>query len=330
MTTRAAALFAAVSVVWGIPYLLIKIAIDDGIPPVFLAWARIALGAAALLTVVPWRDVARALRSRLGWIAGFALAELVLPFPLIAIGEQHVSSSLAAILIAAAPLFVALLAPRFDASERVSGRRLIGLVLGLAGVTALMGIDFSGRLDELLGGVAILAAALCYAVGPMVLKRKLGDLDPRISMTASLVVAALALAPAAATQLPTALPSATALAALIALGIVCTAAGLVLYGMLVSELGVGRSLVVTYLNPLLAVGLGIAILGERPGAGTVAGLILILAGSYLSTGGAAGPARAPRRDAPACGDYGTTAALLVTSGTSVGRRAVTQTLNEES
>jgi drug/metabolite transporter (DMT)-like permease len=88
----------------------------------------------------------------------------------------------------------------------------------------------------------------------------------------------------------------------------------VLYGMLVSELGAGRSLVVTYLNPLLAVGLGTAILGERPGTGTVAGLILILAGSYLSTSGAAGPVRAPRRDAPACGDY---------------RRAVTQTLNEE-
>jgi drug/metabolite transporter (DMT)-like permease len=280
---RAAVLFAAVSVVWGIPYLLIRIAIDDGVPPVFLAWARIALGAAALLMVVPWRDVARALRSRLRWIAGFALAELVLPFPLIAIGEQHVASSLAAILIATAPLFVALLALRFDASERVSGRRLIGLVLGLAGVGALIGIDISGRIDELLGGVAILVAALCYAVGPMVLGRKLGDLETRISMTASLIVATLALAPAAATQLPTALPSATALAALFVLGLVCTAAGLVLYGMLVTEVGAGRSLVVTYLNPLIAVGLGIAVLGERAGAGTVAGLILILVGSYLST-----------------------------------------------
>lgn len=293
MTTRAAALFAAVSVVWGIPYLLIKVALDDGVPPVFLAWARIALGAAALLTVAPWRDVARALRGRLGWIAGFALAELVLPFPLIAIGEQHVSSSLAAILIAAAPLFVALLAPRFDASERVSGRRLIGLLLGLAGVTALMGIEVSGRLEELLGGFAILAAALGYAVGPMILKRKLGDLDPRVSMTASLIVAALALAPAAATQVPTAVPSATALAALIALGVVCTAAGLVLYGSLVSELGAGRALVVTYMNPLVAVGLGVAILGERPGVGTVAGLLLILVGSYLSTG--PGVASRPRR-----------------------------------
>lgn len=297
MTSRAAVLFAAVSVVWGIPYLLIKVAIDDGVPPVFLAWARIALGAAALLAVVRWRDVGRALHRRLGWIAGFALAELVLPFPLIALGEQHVSSSLAAILIAAAPLFVALLALRFDASERVSGRRLIGLVLGLAGVSALMGLDVSGRLDELLGGVMILAAALCYAVGPMLLKRKLDDLDPRITMTTSLIVAALALAPAAATQLPTALPAATALIALLVLGVVCTAAGLVLYGMLVSELGAGRSLVVTYVNPLLAVGLGIAVLGERPGPGTVAGLLLILTGSYLSTGGAAAPA--PRREAQA-------------------------------
>jgi len=251
---------------------------------------NIALGAAALLAFVSWREVARALRRRLGWIAAFALAELVLPFPLIAIGEQHVSSSLAAILIAAAPLFVALLALRFDASERVSGRRLCGLVLGLAGVAALMGLDISGRLDELFGVVAVLAAALCYAAGPMVLKRKLDDLDPRISMTASLIVLALALAPAAALQLPPALPSASALGALIALGVVCTAAGLVLYGWLVSALGAGRALVVTYLNPLLAVGLGITVLGERPGIGTIAGLLLILAGSYLSTGGAVEPA----------------------------------------
>lgn len=283
-SARAAALFAAVSVVWGVPYLLIKIAIDDGMPPVFLAWARIALGAAALLTIVPWRAVASALRGRLRWIAAFALAELVLPFPLIAVGEQHVSSSLAAILIAAAPLFVALLALRFDASERASGQRLVGLVIGLAGVVALMGLDISGRLDELLGAAAILAAALCYAAGPMVLKRKLDDLAPRVTMTASLTVAALALAPAAAMQRPSALPSATALVALLVLGVVCTATGLVLYGLLISELGAGRSLVVTYVNPLLAVGLGIVILGEHPGAGTAAGLALILAGSYLSTG----------------------------------------------
>ena len=285
MTTRAAALFAAVSVVWGIPYLLIKIAIDDGIPPVFLAWARIALGAAALLTVVPWRDVARALRSRPGWIAGFALAELVLPFPLIAIGEQHVSSSLAAILIASAPLFVALLAPRFDASERVSGRRLIGLVLGLAGVTALMGIDISGRLGELLGGVAILGAALCYAVGPMVLKRTLADLDPRATMGASLLLASIALAPAAAIHPPAAMPSSTAIVSIVVLGLFCTAAAFVFFGVLIAEAGPGRAAVITYVAPVIAVALGVTILGERPGVGAAAGLLLILAGSWLSTDG---------------------------------------------
>ena len=284
-TTRAAALFAAVSIVWSIPYLLIKIAINDGLPPVFLAWARIALGAAALLTVVPWRDVARALRSRIGWIAGFALAELVLPFPLIAIGEQHVSSSLAAILIAAAPLFVALLAPRFDASERVSGRRLIGLVLGLAGVTALMGLDISGRLDELLGGVAVLAAALCYAVGPMVLKRHAADLDPRAAMGVSLAIAGVILTPFAAAGPPTVTPTPEALAALAILGFACTAAAFVFYYALIAEVGPGRATVITYVAPVVAVALGVTVLGERPGAGAVAGLLLILAGSWLSTDG---------------------------------------------
>ena len=109
----------------------------------------------------------------------FGVVEVSLPFPLIAAGEQHVASSLAAIIVAAAPLFVALLAFRFDAEERATGARLVGLLVGLAGVVALVGIDVGGHSDELLGALAILTAAFCYAVGPMVLKRHLADLDPR-------------------------------------------------------------------------------------------------------------------------------------------------------
>ncbi len=283
MSGRAWALLAAVSLVWGIPYFLIKLAVDDGVPPAFLAWIRIAVGAVALLAVVPRRGALRALRGRLRWVCAFAIAEVVVPFPLIAIGEQHVSSSLAAILIAAAPLFVALLALRFDASERVRGRRLAGLVIGMVGVIALVGIDVAGRLDELLGALAILVAALCYAIGPMVLKRHLADLDARVTMAASLVIASVLLAPAAAAHPPAALPSLATCGALLVLGTLCTAAGLVLYGRLVSEVGAGRALVVTYINPVVAVGLGSLLLAERPGPGMLVGLALILGGSWLST-----------------------------------------------
>jgi drug/metabolite transporter (DMT)-like permease len=221
------------------------------------------------------------------WLAAFAVAEIALPFPLIAAGEQHVSSSIAAILIATAPVFVALLALRFDPTERAGGRQLVGLVIGLAGVAALVGVDIAGRTDELLGAAAILAAAFCYAIGPMVLKRHLADLDPRASMGASLVLAAVLLAPAVAFDPPAAVPSPKAIVALLGLGLLCTAAALVFYAVLVAEAGAGRSLVVTYVNPVVAVALGMAVLGERPGAGAGAGLVLILVGSWLSTDGRA-------------------------------------------
>jgi drug/metabolite transporter (DMT)-like permease len=260
MSTRGWAAFAAVSALWGIPYLLIKVAVEDGVPPGFLAWVRVALGAVVLIGLAWKAGVLTQLRGRLGWLAAFAVAEIALPFPLIAFGEQHVDSSLAAILIAAAPVFVALLALRYDAAERVAGRRLLGLVAGMAGVAALVGLEIPRRTDELLGAAAILGAAFCYAVGPMILKRHLADLDPRASMGASLVVAAVLLSPAAAAP-PAALPPPRAIAALLVLGLLCTAVALVCYGVLIAEAGAGRALVVTYLNPLVAVGAGMTIVG---------------------------------------------------------------------
>jgi drug/metabolite transporter (DMT)-like permease len=285
VSARAWVSFAAVSTLWGIPYLFIKVAVDDGVPPAFLAFVRIALGA-AVLCALAWRaGVLAPLRGRLRWLIVYALFEIAIPFPLIAAGEQHVASSLAAIIIASVPLFVALLAIRFDPAERATGSRLVGLLLGLAGVVALVGIDVAGRGDELLGAGAILLAAVGYAAGPMVFKRKLADLDPRAAMGASLVIAAVALAPLAAVDPPTEAPPAEAIVALVVLGLFCTAAAFVFFGVLIAEVGPGRGLVITYIAPVVAVTLGVSVLGERPGAGAVAGLLLILAGSWLSTDG---------------------------------------------
>lgn len=292
MSARAWLSFGAVSVLWGIPYLFIKVAVEDGVPPVFLAWARVAL-AAVVVVVLAWRSgVLASTRGRLRWLALYAVVEIVVPFPLIAVGEQWVASSLAAIVIAAVPLFVALLALRFDASERVGGARLVGLLIGLAGVVVLVGIDVAGRADELLGTAAILVAAVGYAAGPMVIKRQLTALDPRATMAVSLTMAALLLTPAAALDLPTSMPSAEALLAVVVLGLLCTAAAFILFAGLVAEVGAGRATVITYVAPVVAVALGIAVLGERPGAGAVAGLLLILAGSWLSTGGRVPPGAA--------------------------------------
>lgn len=285
MSARAWIAFAAVSTLWGIPYLFIKIAVDDGVPPFFLAWVRVVLGALVLLALAHWAGVLAPLRGRWRWLAIFAVVEIVVPFPLIAAGEQHVSSSLAAIIVAAAPLFVALLALRFDDDERVRGARLGGLLLGLAGVVALVGIDATGSRGELLGAGAILLSAFCYAVGPMILKRRLSDLDPRASMGGALAVAAVVLTPAALVAPPAGSPAGAAIASLVVLGVLCTAAAFAFYGALVAEAGPGRALVITYIAPVVAIALGVAVLGERPGAGAAAGLLLILAGSWLATGG---------------------------------------------
>jgi len=273
-------------VLWGMPYLFIKVAVDDGVPPAFLAWVRVAL-AAVLLGVLAWRaGLLPSLRGRWRWIATYALVEIVVPFPLIAAGEQWVSSSLAAILIAAVPLIIAVLALRFDHSERVDGGRLVGLLVGFAGVVALVGIDVAGNADELLGTAAILVAAVGYAAGPMIMRNHLGDLDPRALMAASLALAALALTPAALVAPPESGALTTeAVVALVVLGVFCTATAFVLFGHLVLEVGAGKAAVITYVAPVVAVALGVAVLGERPGVGAVAGLLLIIAGSWLATGG---------------------------------------------
>ena len=283
MSPRGRLLFIAVSLVWGIPYLLIKIGVDGGISPVFLAWSRFVLGAAVLLVLAPRADVAQAFRQRARWLAAFAFVELALPFPLIAFGEQHIASSLAAIIIAASPLFAVLLAMRLDTGERADGRRLAGLVIGFAGVAALVGIDVAGRADELIGAAAVTAAAVGYAVGAHIFKRYLAGIDARAAMGICLVFAACALTPTAIATRPAAAPTTPVVLAVVALGIVCTGAGLVLFGMLIADAGVGRALVITYINPVVALMLGMAVLGERPGVGVAAGLPLILLGSWLST-----------------------------------------------
>jgi len=283
MNRRAWLAFAALSLIWGIPYLFIKVAVDGGISPFFLSWARLVLGAALLFAIVPRQGLEMLRRGPRRWILAYATVEMALPFPLIAAGEQHVDSSVAAIVIATVPLLIALLALRFDHTERPTRTRLVGMLIGLGGVVALVGIDLSGNSGEVLGAAAVLLAALGYAAGPMIIKRQFVDFDPRATMAASLSVAALVLTPAALLTLPTSMPSADALASITILGIVCTATAFVILVVLVKEVGAGRASIITYVNPVIAVALGVIILGESPGAGAIAGLLLILAGSWLST-----------------------------------------------
>src|SRR5215217_6490890 len=285
MTARAWAGFATMSVLWGIPYLFIKVAVDDGLSPAFVAWSRVVLAAVVLLVLAHRAGVLRSLHGRGRWLAAYAFLEITIPFPLIAAGEQHVDSSVAAIIIASVPLLVAVLALRFDRAERATGSRLVGLLVGFTGVVVLVGIDVAGQSDELLGAAFVLIASLGYAAGPMVLRRHLSDLDQRAVMGVSLAIAAVLLTPVTAVGLPSETPSADAVLSIVVLGLLCTAAAFVVFGRLIGEIGT-------------------AVLGERPGAGAIAGLLLILAGSWLSTDGRLPPGiagvvsrvrRSPRR-----------------------------------
>src|SRR3954447_9241330 len=284
MSARAWGLFAAVSVVWGMPYLFIKVAVDE-ISPSMVAWSRLAIAAAVLLRVAWKLGALRGLGARWRILTIFAAVEMAVPWPLLGFGEVHVSSSLAAILIAAVPLFVALLAMRFDHSERPTPTRLAGLLVGLGGVGALVGIDVGSKGDDLLGALAILFVAFLYAIGPMIVKRRLSDVDPLGPVAASLAIATLLVTPLAAASWPASTPSADTVTSVVVLGLVCSALGFLLFFRLIAEVGPGRATVITYINPVVALALGVAILDESVTTGVVVGLLLILAGSWLSTDG---------------------------------------------
>ena len=285
MTTRAWLLFALSSIIWGVPYLFIKVAVDGGVPPAFVAWARVALGAALLLPVALRRSALRGLRGHAGAIVAYTACEIAVPFVLISVGEQYIASSLAAILVATMPLQLALLALWLSPADRPTGLRLVGLVIGLGGVIALLGVDVGGRPNELLGAVLVLVATMGYAAAPLIVTHHLIDLDPLGPVTASLILAAIALLPAALLWPPHVMPTPSALAAIVVLGVVCTVLGLVIFFQLIAEAGASRASLITYVNPVVAVIVGVLALHEHVGLMSLAGLLLILAGSWLAAGG---------------------------------------------
>lgn len=288
MTWRSWTTFAILCVIWGVPYLLIKLALED-LSPACIAWARLALGAVVLLPIAWKRGVLGPAMKHKVAITAFAVLELVIPFSLIAIGEQWLSSSLAGILIATSPMAVVLIAPCFGIREHMTPARWAGLGIGFLGVVVLLGLD-AGQSHMLWVGVACaIGAVVGYAVGPLIVERYLRDVDELGALASSLVIAAAILLPVAVLTAPSEMPSASSLASVIVLGIVCTALALLLYFYLINEAGAARATLVAYINPAVAVLLGVALLDEPFGIESAAGLAMILAGSWLATGKASLP-----------------------------------------
>jgi drug/metabolite transporter (DMT)-like permease len=272
-------LFCALCLIWGIPYLLIRVAVRDLSPPA-LVFFRTAPAALLLIPFAVRRGGLGSLLRRWRWVLAYTLAELALPWLLLAHAEQHVTSSVAGLLIAAVPLIGALLYRLVGTADHLDVRRLAGLVVGFAGVAVLAGVDVSG--GHLWAVAELLVVALCYAVGPLVISRRLADLPGLGVVAASLVVTAAVYAAPALTHLPGSVSLET-VGAVATLAVVCTALAFVLFFALIVEVGPARSTVITYVNPLVAVLLGVVLLGEPFTMGMAAALPLIVVGSILGT-----------------------------------------------
>ena len=289
MSRKGWLLFIAMSVIWGIPYLFIKIAVRE-LDPAVVVLARVGIAAAVLLPIAAHRGVLRQLRKQWLVIAGIACVQIAGPFLLITYGEQHIASSLTSLLIAADPLLVALFALRFAPGERVTGPRLIGLLVGMVGVITILGLDVGGDSQRLLGAFLVLLAAAGYAASALLIKQPTIAALPSLGVvTLECVTATIVVLPVAVTRLPSKLPSLEVIASLLVLSLICTALAYLIFFALVAEVGASRGTVITYVNPAVSVLLGVSLLGETLNAAILVGFLLIIAGSWLSTGGVLPP-----------------------------------------
>jgi len=285
VTWRGWCAFAALGIIWGLPYFFIKLAVQE-VSPFIVAWGRIVLATLILLPIAWHRGALRTLGQHKAAVCAFALAEFAIPFAAISIGERWIDSSVTGILIAAVPLTVTLISRFFGVHEKLGAWRLLGLALGLCGVITLVGFgNISGPLGWA-GAGCMLLATLGYAIGPLIIQRHFANLDAIGPIAASLLVASLALLVPALLNFPQQVPSAVALGAIAILGVICTSVAMLLMFYLVNHAGASRATVITYINPAVATLLGVFLLNERLGAGGFAAFALILLGSWLATRGA--------------------------------------------
>jgi drug/metabolite transporter (DMT)-like permease len=284
MDRRSWSLLLVLGAIWGASYLLIKIGLRD-LSPSMVAFVRIALAALVLLPVAASQGALRGVRARAGWLALVGAVQVAGPFVLISAGEEEISSALAGILVASVPLFTALLAIWVDHEERSQGLRLGGVLVGFGGVALLLGVDLGGSGSALLGGLAVVLASLGYAVGGLLVKHRLAGLAP-VGMSAAVVTAsAIFLLPPALLTAPEAAPGLGPAAAVAVLGVLGTGLAFVILYRLIASIGPARAWLVTYIAPGFAVVYGAVLLSEEVTVATLAGLALILFGSWLAAEG---------------------------------------------
>jgi drug/metabolite transporter (DMT)-like permease len=282
MSRRGWILFLALGLIWGIPYFFIKVAVND-FSPMFIVAGRLALAAVILLPLafVTQRSALTQVLARWPVVAALALIEIMIPFGLLTWAETEVSSSLAGLVIAAVPTFNAGLAAALGLSDRLDRRRALGLAIGLLGVAVLLGVDLSA--GSALAVLALLGVAVGYASGPIIINTRLQDLPGLPVMAVATTIAALAYLPWLVSARPTQPASGSAWASVLMLGVVCTAVAFLVLFALVAEVGATRATLITYINPVVAVTLGVVVLAEPLSLGMLLGFPMILLGSYIAT-----------------------------------------------
>jgi drug/metabolite transporter (DMT)-like permease len=281
MTRRSWIQFIALAALWGASYLFIKVALED-VSPAMVVFVRTALASLVLLPFAIRSHALDALRGRPGTVAALALLQVAAPFMLISIGEQDLSSSLTGILVATAPIFSFLLAIRLEREARAEGVAILGVVLGIAGVALLLGIDAGGGSAALVGGLMVVLASLGYALGAFYLRRNFAGAPPIGVVTGTMGASALMTAPLAALTFPSSVPDLEAFGSLAALGVLGTGIAFILFYTLISEVGPTRTSLVAYVAPGFSVVYGVVLLDESFTLATLAGLVLIIGGSWLA------------------------------------------------
>lgn len=280
MTRRGLVLFALMSVIWGIPYLFIRVAVAE-LSPAALVFFRTGLGALVLVPIALLRADLRAVLARWRWLVAFAAVEVIVPWILLSSAEQRITSSLAGLLVAGVPLVGALIAVISGGADRLGPAGLGGLLIGLLGVAAIVGGDV--RADNVTALLEMAGVVVGYAVGPAILSRRLAGLSALGVMALSLLLSALVYAPLAALQWPSTAPSPDAVVSVVTLGLLCTALAFLLFAALIAELGPVRATVITYVNPAVAAILGVLVLDEAFTLPMGIGFLLVIAGSALAT-----------------------------------------------
>ena len=280
MSRRGLVLFGLMSVIWGIPYLFIRIAVAE-IEPSVLVFVRTSIGAAILLPIALTRFDVRPVLARWRWVVAFALVEIAIPWVMLGTAEQHLSSSLSGLLVAGVPLVGAVIAIVSGGADQFGRTAVAGLLVGLVGVLAIVGADFAASDATALLEIGVVV--VCYAVGPAILARRLQGLPSVGIMALSLGLSALIYVPIAAAQWPAAPPSVDVFIVIAILGVVCTALAFILFAALIAEVGPVRATVITYVNPAVAAVLGIVVLNEAFSPAMAVGFGLVILGSTLAT-----------------------------------------------